>query len=27
MDEFGSYYNNVVDYASEKGVEILGRFS
>lgn len=27
MDEFGSYYNNVVDYASKKGVEVLGRFS
>ncbi len=27
MDEFGVYYEDVAEYASRKGLEVLGRFS
>ena len=27
MNEFGSYYDDVVKYASKKGKEVLGKFS
>ncbi len=27
MNEFGYYYDDVVKYASKKGIEVLGRFS
>ena len=27
MNEFGAYYDDVAEYASKKGLELLGRFS